>query len=97
MMNFNKLNDEANYYSKLSGKTGKNSWDQDKFQSGVINMIQELNLSKEQIEKLGNLMVANNAELDMQPSNNKSVVEFETFAKNKTANVEKIKGMNIAA
>ena len=88
MMNFNKLNDEANYYSELSAKTGINSWNQDKFQSGVINMIEDLNLSKEQIEKLGNLMVSNNQELDMEPSNNKSVVEFEVFAKNKVDNLE---------
>ena len=88
MMNFNKLNDEANYYSELSGKTGNNCWNQDKFQSGVINMIENLNLSKEQIEKLGNLMVSNNQELDMKPSNNKSVVEFEVFAKNKVDTLE---------
>ena len=96
MMNFNKLNDEANYYSELSGKTGVNSWNQDKFQSGFVKMIGDLDLSKEQIEKVGNLMVRDNQELDMQPSNNKSVVEFETFAKNKTI-IEKSKGMNIAA
>ena len=88
MMNFNKLNDEANYYSELSGKTGNNCWNQDKFQSGVINMIENLNLSKEHIEKLGNLMVSNNQELDMKPSNNKSVVEFEVFAKNKVDTLE---------
>ena len=57
MMSFNKLNDEANYYSELSGKTGINSWDQDKFQAGIISMIQDLNLTKEQIEKLGNFEV----------------------------------------
>ena len=88
MMNFNKLNDEANYYSELSGKTGSNCWNQDKFQSGVIDMIEDLNLSKEQIEKLGNLMIANNAALDMEPSQNKSVTEFEVFAKNKVDTLE---------
>ena len=96
-MNFNKLNDEANYYSELSAKTGNNCWNQDKFQSEIINMIQELNLSKEQIEKLGNLMVGNNQQLDMEPSNNKSVVEFEVFAKNKVDTLEQDKGMSKAA
>ncbi len=97
MMNFNKLNDEANYYSELSGKTGKNSWNQDKFQSGMINMIGDLNLSKEQIEKIGNLMVRDNQELDMEPSHNKSVVEFESFAKDKVDSLEQDKGMSKVA
>ena len=97
MMNFNRLNDEANYYSELSGKTGINSWNQDKFQSGVISMIQDLDLSKEQIEKIGNLMVANNAELDMESSHNKSVTEFENLVKNKVDTLEQDKGMIKAA
>ena len=97
MMNFNKLNDEANYYSELSGKTGNNCWNQDKFQSDVINMIGDLNLSKEQIEKLGNLMVKDNAALDMEPSHNKSVTEFENFVKNKVDTLEQDKGMIKAA
>ena len=97
MMSFNKLNDEANYYSELSQKTGKNSWDQDKIQSEIISMIESCNLTKEQIEKLGNLMVRNNAELDMIPSNNKSVTEFEVFAKNKVQDLEQSKGMIKAA
>ena len=96
-MSFNKLNDEANYYSELSQKTGKNSWDQDKIQSEIISMIESCNLTKEQIEKLGNLMVRNNAELDMIPSNNKSVTEFEVFAKNKVQDLEQSKGMIKAA
>lgn len=97
MMSFNKLNDEANYYSELSGKTGKNSWNQDKFQSGVISMIEELNLSQEQIEKIGNLMVQDNASIDMEVSHNKSVAEFEQFAKNKINTLEQNKGMSKVA
>lgn len=97
MMNFNKLNDEANYYRELSGKTGNNCWNQDKFQSGIINMIQELTLSKEQIEKLGNLMVRNNQELDMVSSYNKSVTEFEVFAKNRVESLEQKNAMSKVA
>ena len=97
MMSFNKLNDEANYYSELSGKTGQNSWNQDKFQSNFISMVESCNLTKEQVEKIGNLMVRNNAEIDMAPSNNKSVTEFEVFAKNRVDALEQSKGMIKAA
>lgn len=93
MMNFNAINDEANYYSELGQKTGQNQWNQDKFQSNLINMIESCNLTKEQIEKLGNLMVGNNAELDMAPSNNKSVDVFNDFAKNKLAELGKSKSI----
>ncbi len=93
MMSFNKLNDEANYYSELSGKTGNNCWNQDKFQSNFINMIQSCNLTKEQIEKLSNLMVRDNASIDMAPSYNKSADIFADFAKNKVAELEKGKSM----
>lgn len=96
-MSFNKLNDEANYYSELSAKTGNNCWNQDKFQSGVINMIRDLNLSKEQIEKIGNLMVRSDQELDMEPSYNKSVTEYEEFANNKVAALEQSKGISKVA
>lgn len=97
MMSFNKLNDEANYYSELSGKTGENQWNQDKFQSDFINMIESCNLTKEQIEKLSNLMVRDNASIDMTPSYNKSVTEFDEFAKNKVDTLEQSKGMIKAA
>ena len=97
MMSFTELNKEANYYTQIGKKTGENHWNQDKFQSSFIKLVEPCDLSKKQVDSLSDMMVVNNAELDMQPSNNKSVVEFETFAKNKTANVEKGKGMNMAA
>lgn len=97
MMSFNKLNDEANYYSELSAKTGNNCWNQDKFQTSMIEMIQDLNLSKEQVEKIGNLMVKDNASIDMEPSNNKSVTEFESVAKHKLETFEQNKGMSKVA
>lgn len=97
MMNFNTLNDEANYYSKMSKTSGVNKWEQDKFQSNIIGLIESCNLTKEQIEKIGNLMVKNNKELDMAPSNNKSAAEFKDFAKNKLSTLEQNKGMIKAA
>lgn len=97
MMNFNTLNDEANYYSRMSKTSGVNKWEQDEFQSKMISLIEPCNLTKEQIEKIGNLMVQHNEELDMAPSNNKSVAEFEDFAKNKLSTLEQNKGMIKAA
>lgn len=93
MMSFNKLNDEANYYSELSQRTGVNSWNQDKFQNGMFEMITDLDLTKEQLIGLLDSMVKDNAELDMTPSYNKSKDEFGDFVNNKLAELEKGKSL----
>lgn len=77
-MTFNSLNDKMNYYSEISKKTGENTWNQDVIQNDFIEMISKCNLSLEQMNKLENYMVKNNATIDMQPSNNKSC---DTFSK----------------
>jgi len=97
MMSFTELNKEANYYAQIGKKTGENYWNQDEFQSSFIKLIESCDLSKEQLGKLEGIMIGNNAELDMKPSNNKSVVEFEIFSKNKKEIMEQSKGINLAA
>lgn len=93
MMNFNKLNDEANYYTDISKKTGVNNWDQNKFQKEMIEMVTGLNLTKEQFVGLLDSMVVNNAELDMVPSYNSSKNEFADFVNDKLAELEKGKSL----
>lgn len=73
-MNFTKLNEKMNYYSKVSKQTGVNNWNQDAIQNDFIEMIQEVNLTNSQIEQISNLMVSNNAVLDMEPSKNMSAI-----------------------
>lgn len=77
-MTFGLLNDKMNYYSEISKKTGENTWNQDLIQNDFIEMVSKCNLSIEQMDRLENYMIKNNATIDMQPSNNKSC---ETFSK----------------
>ena len=75
MMTFGQWNDEINYYSILSKRTGKNSWNQDKAQLGYLETIEKCELTAEQVDRLNGVMVKNNAVLDMEPSNNKESIE----------------------
>lgn len=75
MMTFEKWNDEINYYSSISKKTGKNSWNQNNAQLGFIELIENCELTPEQVNKLEGAIVKNNAILDMEPSNNKESIE----------------------
>lgn len=75
-MTFGLLNEKMNYYSEISKKTGENTWNQDLIQNDFIEMISKCNLSVEQMDKLENYMVKNNATIDMKSSNNKSYDSF---------------------
>ena len=74
-----KWNDEINYYTSISKKTGKNSWNQNTAQLGFVELIENCELTPEQINKLERTIVKNNAILDMEPSNNiESVNKFHS-------------------
>ena len=75
MMTFENWNNEINYYSSISKKTGKNSWNQNSAQLGFIELIENCELTKEQAQMLEESMIKNNAVLDMEPSNNKESIE----------------------
>lgn len=83
-MTFSTFNSEMNYYSSRSKVTGNNEWNQNSIQSKFTKMISSCNLTKEQIDKISKLMILNDESLDMKPSNNKSVQEFDEFATSKT-------------
>lgn len=75
MITFEKWNNEIEYYSSISKKTGKNLWDQDKAQLGFVELIENCELTPDQINELDKAMIKNNAVLDMEPSNNKKSIE----------------------
>ena len=77
MISFEKFNEEINYYTDISKKTGKNCWDQDSAQRSFTGVIENCELTMEQVEALSATMVRNNASIDMAPSNNKSVDDFK--------------------
>lgn len=78
-MTFSTLNDQMNYYCRISKKTGNNSWNQDDVQKSFVEMISNCSLSLEQLETLETYIVKNDASIDMEPSNNKSYAELENM------------------
>lgn len=78
---FEKFNDTINYYSKTTRTTGKNVWNQDEVQRQFTEIISNCDLTKEQRTSITSFMVENNAAIDMTPTKNASVKDFNELAK----------------
>ena len=92
-MTFTNLNDKMNYYSEISKKTGKNSWNQDAIQNDLIEIISKCNLPIEKLERIESFMVRDNATLDMESSKNKSCEVFNKLVAMKKEEVNITKRM----
>lgn len=89
MVNFEEFNKTANYYTSASRNFGHNVWDQDDIQRKFIELIVNCNLTKEQRDSLKEFIVSNNATIDMEPTKNNSVNEFNDFIKSNEDVIEK--------
>ena len=83
MITFEKFNETANYYSKTSRTTGRNVWNQDEIQRQFSELIVNCDLTKEQLTSLEGFMIRDNATIDMAPTKNTSVQEFNESIKSK--------------